>query len=155
MMIKREDIIGAKIHNVYTDNDTRRGLNYTTVYFKTDRGFSFILPMPGHDWTAVKVPILAKMIRDNDVAVKRMKDNPIVGVFCERQEEGYEYEPDECFILLKDETRVSCRSCAPEGISTGLILETKSDSQDKLPIIDVFDIPRRKCRAPGFSWTQI
>jgi hypothetical protein len=166
MIIRKENILGARISDIHSTHEVIKGYNVSTIYFTVDRGFSFTLPWAGHEWTTTDLPIDAARIPDEycedsfrvkyswfkrikfirepskkvDI-VKRIKGRSIMGIFCYKKEGHDLYEPDGSFLLLNDGSKVYCKSVAPQGISVGLFFEIKEEVQKVENAVDFFDVP--------------
>lgn len=149
-LITQEDIEGAMITDIYSKYEDldEYGCSCAQVYFKVDRGFTFQLPTPGLEWSAVEISERIETLPDayweesytvketwfgrkkftkepsrKIDTVRRIKERKIIGVYCpEMNEEELEcYESDESFLILDDGSRVYCKTIAPNGIGVGLI----------------------------------
>jgi hypothetical protein len=130
-LICKQDIVGARVTDIHASYEELYGCDCTTIYFTVDRGFTFNLPCPGHEWLRVELPPDAEPLPDEygeesfrvkkgwwfgtkfvqepsrkiDI-VKRIKERVIAGVYCPKPDEGLEsYEPDDAFLVFDDGSR--------------------------------------------------
>jgi hypothetical protein len=164
----KPDIVGARIIDVHSTFQVLDGYECTTIYFTVDRGFSFILPIPGFQWERIEVPPTAERLPDgylsksykvegswpsvrfipepptkNDV-IRRIKERTIQGVYCRKMDEdlGF-YEPDDSLLLFDDGSQASCVTVAPHGTgATGLHFRTDVGELPKIrDLVDFFEVP--------------
>jgi hypothetical protein len=166
--ITRSDIVGARITEIYSTFEDRDGYFCTVIYFTVDRGFTFILPVPGFRWHTAEVPSSAERLPDEsqprsyriegsgrplrfiseetvaDDTIKRIKQRTIAGVYCRKMdpELGF-HPPDDALLVFDDGSRAYCVTLGPHGVSdTGLHYQT--DVRELPPaadLVDFFDVP--------------
>lgn len=170
--IDKADIVGSRIAEIHATHENHDGCDFTSIYFTNDRGITFTMPLPEHEWIQEKVPEDAEEVPDEyeemyyavqrcflfwrklvptesrtiDL-VKQMKSRKIEGVFCAKLDEELEfYEPDDVFIGFDDGSRAYCISVAPHGTgASGLHYITDSDiSDEKGEVVDFFSLPSGK-----------
>jgi hypothetical protein len=66
-IITKQDIVGARITEVYSTFEDLEGCDRTVIYFTVDRGFSFTIPNLGGEWRRSEVPPTAERLPDQHV----------------------------------------------------------------------------------------
>lgn len=166
-VLRRDDIVGARITDVHGTFEVVEGLNHSRIYFSVDSGITFELPYPGFEWVSASLPPDAEKLEDefvedsfsvkrgwfgrlrftreppetNDI-VKKIKERPIRGVFCRKLDDPDDvYGPDPAFIVFEDGDIAYCMSVAPNGISTGVFYRSADEVEEMGDLVDVFDLP--------------
>jgi hypothetical protein len=162
MQIKRSDIVGARVVEVYTKFETQGGISIFESYFTVDRGFTFAMPYRGRVWRTTDIPPEAERQRDvaytpvhmvikkwfgehwlfplmpkrNDM-VRRIKSRQIAGVFCSR-DPGNDWDWEEGTLVFDDGSQLWNYTCVPEGIPVGLIFK-EAGSEGCIPMSELMD----------------
>jgi hypothetical protein len=162
--IEKSDISGARIAKIHETYEIEDGLDVIQVYFTTDKGLTFIIPIAGREWTSMEIPDTAKLMEDEfttqhyavrrswlgiqkmilmppvvDNAIKRIKQHLIVGIFCNPTDECY---PDKCVIVLDDESQVAVVCVSPHGTGAAGLYYHKPQNP-RIPkelLVDYFSI---------------
>jgi len=165
MQITHDMIIGARLVQIHQTYSLKDGLDVREHYFTCDRGFSFCLPLAGHEWLTEDIPSDAELmphrlttpsfrvkrgwfglqwfVRQPDVeddTVDRLTKPHIAQVLCGPFDEEFGYY-ESTTILMSDGHRLSCTAVAPHGTGGAGLYYHPPDVRRIERLTDYFTIP--------------